>query len=219
MVSLELMNKWEGDMKQVSQGGIAEIQKTFTEIDAIRSHLLTQEDIYVVKDKTYINRKGYRKLAVAFSISTQVISESRIESWDTIIYNFTVRATTALGRYVEASASCSSSERDFNNLEHDVRAVSQTRASNRAIGELIWLSHLPKSNSGDIVPQEKQEGSQEDIWGDAITVKQKRLLIKLIESKYQDESMRNDEYQKIHSMTKSEARIIIRDLIEEGVEY
>jgi hypothetical protein len=38
---------------------------------------------------------------------------------------------------MESSASCSSNERDFNNLNHDVRATAQTRATNRSISDLI----------------------------------------------------------------------------------
>ena len=56
---------------------------------------------------------------------------------DYFIYEITVRATSPSGRYSEACASCASNERDFTHLENDVRATSQTRATNRAISDLI----------------------------------------------------------------------------------
>ena len=219
MVNLELMNKGELDTSEVSHERIGEIQSAFSEIDLIKSKLLTNDDTYTLKSKTYINKRWYRKLAVAFSISTQIISEDRVQNGDDIIYNFTMRASTPLWRYVEASSSCSSIERDFNNVEHEVRAVSQTRASNRAIGELIWLSEVTYIGSSNNIAQPIKEDKQQDVSDNTITAKQKRLLIKLIESKYSDEASRSIEYKKIHSMTKNAARVCIRDLIEGWVEY
>lgn len=99
--------------------------------------LLEKTDIISIKGKKYINKRGYRKIALCLNISTQVVKEARIVDGENIIYDFTVRAVTALGRYAEASASCSSDERDFNHLQNDVRATSQTRATNRAISDLI----------------------------------------------------------------------------------
>lgn len=101
--------------------------------------LLEKTDIVSIKGKKYINKRGYRKIALCLNISTQVVKETRILERDTLIYDFTVRATTALGRYSEASASCSSEEREFTHLQNDVRATSQTRATNRAISDLIGL--------------------------------------------------------------------------------
>ncbi len=48
-----------------------------------------------------------------------------------------------------------------------------------------------------------------------ITQKQRHLLIKLVESKYQDEQTRSDMYKWIDTLSKQEARFSIRDLIEE----
>lgn len=219
MVNLELLNKGEIDDTTLVRSSIEEVKNTFAEINLIKNSLLTKNDLYIVKNKTYINKSWYRKLAIAFSISIKVISENRIESWDKIIYNFTVRASTPLWRYIEASSSCSSIERDFNNIEHEVRSIAQTRGSNRAIWELIWLYETCLSNLDKNIPKSLKDKPEQDISNDEITAKQKRLLIKLIESKYQDEGIRNVEYKKIDSLNKSEARIIIRDLIESWVEY
>lgn len=117
---------------------LEEIQEvTETQRKHIMESLLDESDTIVIHRKRYINKKGYRKIALSLGINTEVIREERIKEDDTLIYDFTVRASTNLGRYVEASASCSSQERDFNHLQNDVRTTSQTRATNRAISDLI----------------------------------------------------------------------------------
>ena len=186
------------------------------EIDKVKSSILDSKDIVNIKGKKYINKRWYRKIAIAFSISTEVINEQRIIEWEVTIYDFTVRATTPMGRYTEASASCSSEERDFNHLDNDVRATSQTRATNRAISDLVWLwevSFEEIDNSSN-----KEIAETKSSTHDELTQKQRTFLIRLVESKYEDEQTRNALYKKIDTLTKQEARETIRWLIDEWVE-
>lgn len=215
MVNLELINSVE----KGPACSIQDIERTFYQVEIIKNNLLKQNDVYMVNNKSYINKSWYRKLAIAFSISTKIITETRIEKWDIVIYNFTIRATTPLWRYIEASSSCSSIERDFKNIEHEVRTISQTRASNRAIWDLIWLYQTSLVGSGINTPNTNKKSLDSTQSNNNITDKQKRLLIKLIEWKYKDEVLRNAEYKKLHWLSKNEARINIRDLIESWVEY
>jgi hypothetical protein len=76
-------------------------------------------------------------MATAFSISTEIVHENRVNLDGYFVYEITVRATSPSGRYSEACASCASNEKDFTHVEHDVRATAQTRATNRAISDLI----------------------------------------------------------------------------------
>jgi hypothetical protein len=107
---------------------------------------------------------------------------------------------------VESSSSCASDERDFNNLNHDVRATAQTRATNRAIADLIWLTEIIKA-PGVII--------HSDQW---ITIKQKSLLTRLVESKYTDTETRTTLYKQIDWLSKDEANTKIKQLIDEWVE-
>ena len=191
---------------------ITAIKLAFVEIEQIKKTLLDSNDIVRIKWKNYINKRGYRKLAIAFSISTEIIKETRIERDNIVIYDFSVRATSPMWRYMEASASCASNERDFNNLENDVRATGQTRATNRAISDLIWLWEV----SFEEVNTSNTYNTKTDIT--VISSKQRNLLIKLVESKYQDEHIRNWLYKKINTLSKQQARNTIKQLIEEWVE-
>lgn len=200
------------------------IKLAFEEIKKIKDMLLDSNDIVKIKGKNYINKRGYRKLAIAFSISTEIVKEVRIVEGEITMYDFTVKAITPIWRYTEASASCSSEERDFNHLNNDVRATAQTRATNRSISDLIWLGEVSYEeisskhevkkdyNSNTI----KNTSSESD--DDMITQKQKRFLIRLVEAKYQDEESRNSLYKKIDTLTKTEARDTIKWLIDEWVE-
>lgn len=202
------------------------ISINLVDVEKIKDTLLDTKDIVKIKWKNYINKRWYRKLAIAFNISIKVISEARIVKDDIILYDFTVRSTSPMWRYFESSASCSSNERDFNHLNHDVRATAQTRATNRSISDLIWLWEVSYEEicNNDY---EKNKYNKEKINSEIntkfsnhenITQKQKYLLIRLVESKYQDEETRNLLYKKIDSLSKSEARNTIKNLIEEWVE-
>ena len=198
------------------------VKEIFSSVEQMKNTLLDSSDIVTIKWKNYINKKGYRKLAIAFNISTQIVSEQRIEKENILIYDFTIRAIAPSGRYTEASASCSSQERDFNHLDNDVRATSQTRACNRAISDLLWVSEIWKKQSQATseknqeikTPRKRNLLSSSD---EMITAKQKYLLIKLIESKYKDESSRNKEYKRLESFTKKQAGFTIREFLDEWI--
>lgn len=177
----------------------------YSSINEIRENILTEKDLVNIKWKTYINKSWYRKIALALNISIQIVSEKRIDQENCFLYDFTVRATNSLWRYVESSSSCASNERDFNNINHDVRATAQTRATNRAIADLIWLAEV-------ITPKYMEVQTH-----DAITEKQKTLLTRLVKSKYKDTQMRNNLYKQIALLTKNKANDKIKQLIEEWV--
>ncbi len=218
MVNLEILNRDKPKDNSLSMNSIDVIKDAFLNINIIKDNLLSENDLYEVKNKTYIKKSWLRKLALAFSITTEVIKESRIESWDKVIYNFTVRATTPLWRFTEASSSCSSTEKDFTNVEHEVRAISQTRATNRAISDIIWIYEVLNKDLGKNVPKtETNEVEAEKSDSENITDRQKKLLTKLITAKYQDKDIRDDILSRIDTLSKNKAGLNIRKLIEEGI--
>ena len=178
----------------------------YISIDDLKNNLLNKDDLVNIKWKTYINKSWYRKIALALNISVEIVTENRIEWEDNFIYDFTVRATNSMWRYIEASGSCCSNEREFNNINHDVRATAQTRATNRAIADLIGLTNINTWTTNTTSKNEK------------LTPKQRLLLVKLVESKYPDEHTRNILYKKIDWLNKEEANNKIKQLKEEWVE-
>jgi len=117
---------------------IEEMKNLWIQFQELKSRLLTKEDHQTIAGKEYIKKSGWRKLAVAFGLSDQILGKTREEREDgSIVWEFHVRVTAPNGRYAEAVARCDSRERSFAHPEHDVEAVAHTRAKNRAISDLV----------------------------------------------------------------------------------
>ena len=228
---------------------IETIVEAYNEYNRLKERLLTENDYQTIKGKTCIKKSGFRKLACAFWISTEITKENRINFEKSFVYEITVRATAPNWRFVEACASCSSIEKEFNHLENDVRATAQTRACNRAISDLIggWeisaeelndtkaptsktstYQSQPKvenKNPEIVMTQEESENSEPHMKGfvhkqnttyetqDLMTVKQRLLLTKLIETKCKDEKTRASLFNRMLSLTKIEARFAIQKML------
>ena len=105
---------------------------------SLKASLLDKtKDIVSVQGKPYVKRSGWRKLALAFNLSDEIVKEQKEEKGDDFEWRHWVRAWAPNGRSVVGIGACSSKERDFAHLEHDVYAVSHTRAKNRALSDLI----------------------------------------------------------------------------------
>ena len=184
------------------------ISKAFVELKNLEQKFLDRNDYVNIKWKVYIKKSWFRKLGLILWISTEIVKHDRIEKDKYFIHEYTIRATASNGRYTECSWACASNERTYNHIENDVIATAQTRASSRAISDLlgIWEIFYEETNTNNNTSNNN------------ITNKQKVLLIKLVESKYQDEQTRNNLYKKIDTLNKHEATVTIKQLIEEWVE-
>lgn len=220
------------------------IVEAYNEYNRLKERLLTENDYQTIKGKTCIRKSGFRKLACAFWISTEITKENRINLEKSFVYEITVRATAPNWRFVEACASCSSIEKEFSHLENDVRATAQTRACNRAISDIIWGGEISAEEADDskspsyqsqpkaenknpepVLTQEELENSEPHMKGivhkqnttyetqDLMTVKQRLLLTKLIETKYKDEKTRASLFNRMLSLTKIEARFAIQKML------
>lgn len=114
--------------------------------------------------KPFIKKSGWRKLATAFNLSVEIVKEERrdyefMEYKDRktgvvtikagFVVEITAKAIATNGRYMHATGSCASNEREFSKLEHDLRATAETRAKNRAISDLI--------GGGDVSAEELEQ--------------------------------------------------------------
>jgi len=118
--------------------GTIEAMKAFQEL---KQKVLDANDTVMISGKQYIKRSGWRKIAMAFNISTEVVRIER-EKIDDKIYVVRViaRARTPLGRVSEEAAVCDSSEFERGNLQgtlHNIETKAVTRAINRAISNLV----------------------------------------------------------------------------------
>jgi len=184
------------------------ISKAFVELKNLEKKFLDKNDYVNIKWKVYIKKSWFRKLGLILWISTEIVKHERIDKDKYFIHEFIIRATASNGRFTECSWACASNERTYNHIENDTITTAQTRASSRAISDLlgIWEIFYEETNTNN------------NISSNDITNKQKNLLIKLVESKYKDEQTRNNLYKKIDTLNKQEAITTIKQLIEEWVE-
>lgn len=114
---------------------------------ALKAKLVTADDIQVIQGRNTTKKSGWRKIAAAFGLDTELISEERNDRQIPGLgaYGFTVettvRAIAPNGRHADGVGSCDSAESRFkknsDHLEHDVRSTAYTRACNRAISDLV----------------------------------------------------------------------------------
>jgi hypothetical protein len=122
---------------------------------------------WVSEKKSFIKKSGWRKLATAFNLSDEIVKEERkdypdmeyktkvgqdvkIEKKAGFVIEATAKATAMNGRYATGVGSCSSNERGFAHLEHDVRSMAHTRAKNRAISDLIGGGEVSSDEIVDV---------------------------------------------------------------------
>ena len=87
--------------------------------------------------KSYIKKSGWRKIQAAYGIKTKILAKEREDINGTIFWNFQVAAYAPNGAFSENIGSCNSGERSFAHGESDIMMTAQTRATNRAISDVV----------------------------------------------------------------------------------
>jgi hypothetical protein len=132
-------------------------------------------DYQKIGDKSFKKKSAWRKLATAFNLSVEVISEVRKEYLlgtpdKYFVVEVTAKATAMNGRSMTGLGSCASNERGFAHVEHDVRATAETRAKNRAISDLIGAGEVSAEEmegTDKPVAQKVQSPKEEPVEEDA----------------------------------------------------
>lgn len=122
----------------VRQAVSAEVMKEqMRQFQNLKASLLDKSDIATIQNKPFIKRSGWRKLALAFNLSDEIIKEEKEVIGDEFEWRIWVKAWAPNGRFSTGIGGCCSDERDFAHLRHDVYATAHTRAKNRALSDLI----------------------------------------------------------------------------------
>src|SRR5579872_3665397 len=110
---------------------IVKVQDALSDLrsfEQMKGKLLSKSDYQVIQGKNFIKKSGWRKLALVFNISDEVMEKTKETREDgSFVWTFRVRAKAPNGRHTEAVAACDSKERKFSHLEHDVLATAHTR--------------------------------------------------------------------------------------------
>lgn len=120
---------------------IDKVKQAWAKWQAMKSAVVDAGDIQPIvrngKKEAYIKKSGWRKIQVAYGIRTEILDHERTDQKGMIFHNYQVRATSPGGSYAEAIGSCNSGERQFAHGESDIMMTAQTRATNRAISDLV----------------------------------------------------------------------------------
>ncbi len=104
------------------------------------------EDGNYVKVKRHFKKKSaWQKLSRAFNVDTTIVDRSleRTKMGRVREAYYCVRATLPNGRSVESDALCSRSEKGKDKVsDHTIMSTAKTRATNRAIAELIGAGEV-----------------------------------------------------------------------------
>ena len=104
------------------------------------------EDGNYVRVKRHFKKKSaWQKLSRAFNVDTEIIDRDLERSKTGRIREayYCVRATLPNGRSVESDALCSRSEKGKDKVsDHTIMSTAKTRATNRAIAELIGAGEV-----------------------------------------------------------------------------
>lgn len=159
------------DLKVATSNYLTNFQWTDISIQQLTQQVLQKDDYINIAWVSKITKSWFRKLAHVLQISTEILNQER-EVYDThFVWHFTVKARDQNGRTMTCCWSCASNEKEFAHIIHDVRATAQTRATNRAISDLIGIwevsaeelwyysttkDHEPTmlTNKGSITPQQ-----------------------------------------------------------------
>ena len=133
--------------------------------------------------ESFVKRSGWQKLATFYGVSTELVGEALERDGDGNLTRAAarVRAIARDGRHAEGGGACGRNEPRFRQtsgrqkIEHDLPATAETRATNRAISNLIGFGAVSAEEvDADVRAKAGESGSgllphwAEDIPPDAV---------------------------------------------------
>ena len=146
-------------VKKETQIDVGLLKKRYDTIQKIKSEILTADDFVDLKNGQKATRKsGWLKYAVAFGLSFEIISERKEidpNNVKSFTYYITVRCTDPTkSRTTEAVGSCTLNEKSTFSTEHIVRAMADTRATERAIIKMLGTNEKAADDLPEHVEKE-----------------------------------------------------------------
>lgn len=139
----------------------------------LKENVLDDNDIVIIQGKKFIKRSGWRKIALAFNITTEIKSIEREKTEDNYIVRVTARAIAPNGR-VSEEIGISEMKEFTGNLKgtmHNIESKAVTRAINRAISNLVGGGELSAEEilEGPEIPETDKNVNQNDAFSKAIS--------------------------------------------------
>ena len=220
----------------------SEILSAWQAYQELKLKLLTKDDFAIIQGQEFAKKSAYRKLALAFGVSVEITEEKRIELPNkSFAYEITARAISPNGRFMSAVASAHSDEKKFSKPS-DIRAIAQTRATNRSISDLlggvlgvsadevitdtqmvVYKSFSREEENEEVEDNGEmnkdyfdnlfKERNEDNLEFQPATEKQTNLIIKLAESKCSSEQERSEYLNDLGGISKRDASRRISQLL------
>jgi|TARA_R110002012_G_C11507890_1_gene598085 hypothetical protein len=128
-----------------ASGSTNDLIEAMAEYQELCVALLDDNDWQTIQKKRFPKRSAWRKLAVAYGVSFEIIDRTLF--WDDEgalkAAEFIVRATAPNGRHADGWGACDVSERNAGRkATHDIPATAETRAKNRAAADLFGMGEV-----------------------------------------------------------------------------
>ncbi len=143
---------FEHYLTSIGESGLTRQQKLAAVYDAACHALIGPNDVQVEGGRSFKKKSAWRKLGRHFNISTSVLTitkewlEDGVTPDDsgTFVAVVTVRATAPWGQYTDAVGACGTDEESGRRkiTIADAIATAETRATNRAISNLIAMGEV-----------------------------------------------------------------------------
>ena len=126
--------------------------EAWTEYLKLKKAIVDREtDIQVIQGKEFLKKSYWRKVSTFFNLSVRKIDESHEVIGKTVVWHFTIEAVAPNGRTAVGTGSCDAFEKATlvngkymswgkeatPNSLHNIRSTAETRATNRAISNLV----------------------------------------------------------------------------------
>jgi len=136
-------------------------KQAMIQFEQIKTEILNNNtDIILIEGKKYIKRSGWRKIALAFNVTTEIKKIEREKIDDKYIVRVTAIAKAPNGRISEEVGISDSGEFEKGRLKgkgtyHNIESKAVTRAINRAISNLV--------GGGELSAEEIIEGAEDNV--------------------------------------------------------
>jgi len=134
---------------------VEEALKAWKEYQSLKTKLSDKNDFVKIGNKEHPTKQFANKLAKFFGLSVEILKAEKEENDRDFTWHIWSRAIAPNGQFRDGDGHCSSTERSFAHLEHDVYATATTRAKNRAILELAGF--------GEVSAEEMTDGGKSNV--------------------------------------------------------
>ena len=134
----------EDNSAAISTVNVEQALEEWNAYQKITELMLDETDYQQIQGRAFKKKSAWRKYARAFNITTEIIDKDIVKTDKGQVKeaSFIVRATLPTGRYADGWGNCSRQEGNKAHPNHDIPATAMTRATNRAIADLIGAGEV-----------------------------------------------------------------------------